>query len=218
MFSFNGGVDADVLVILAQSHSGIAILFPACNLPTRLQTYMIHTSESSMDPHCQTRIHHSVFEQGTTQNDISITAAESIKRGAYPQKSSKLPLTAIHHADTSFQSGSSFNYTSVSFILFGKYKGSFGESFGLALRILFVLFSHPITLCLTKKIPLWNTFPPLHSDLPSLLTGSPPKRRKNEPTWSTFSLTSAIISHLVVIIFFLIFFFFLFSVLVVVMS
>lgn len=54
---------------------------------------------------------------------------------------------------------------------------------------LFVFFfSHPwsITLCLNNKISQVNTFPPLHSELPRLLTGSPPNRRKK---W-TFSWTN----------------------------
>jgi hypothetical protein len=77
-------------------------------------------------------------------------------------------------------------HVSVIFFFSGNTKGSFGNSLSvLALRIFIcVFFFSPMIHHLMfdqKKFTsdaYGNTFPPLHSDLPMLLTGSPPNRRK----------------------------------------
>ena len=206
------------------SHSNskvIPILFPACNFLTDIfmRTY-IHIIHEILTVKPESTISDIGFEQGTTQNDdTSITAAESIKRRIPSKVKNVIQATANSYAQliskhiiiygrvvAAFNLHVSVHFYFYIFIFLGNTKTTlavfhFGSTYFICFFFFFFLFFSPITLCLTKKNftsdAYKNTFPPLHSDLPRLLTGSPPNRSKDDTLLDNIFLTSAIISHLV---------------------
>lgn len=102
--------------------------------------------------------------------------------------SSKLPLTAMPslYANTAWTCVvAAFNLHVSVIYIFGEIQRLLWQSFALALRILFVFlflfFSHHLMFDQKNfsSDAYRNTFPPLHSDLPRFLSGSPPNRRKD---------------------------------------